>query len=231
VSGLIARQKKGSVMTIASVFLAVLMSAGTVTKNPVRLSRLPPCARFCEWLDSQAETGSFYDGIPETGDTRDTHTDPEATLNLPFGYPDSVSAILEGISGPLSISVSPSGLYIYVIGSDEDGIMILRTSNLETVGSISISDSSSTEDASLSEYDERDAAVHWPRVAVCVHPRGGYIYVADEADGTVSVFRIDDGVLVGRMKVGDSPTDITFNPAGDRAFVTCYDSNQIYVLE
>ena len=89
-------------------------------------------------------------------------------LSLPFGYPDSVSAVREGIFRPLSISVAHSGLYIYVIGSDEDGIMILRASTLE---------------------------------------------------------------IVGRISVGDSPSDIAFNPADDRAFVTCRDSDQIFVLE
>ena len=176
---------------------------------------------YAEWLDRQAETGGFYDGLPETDDSRGSEDAvPVESAGLPFGYPDSVAGVLEGIPEPASISIGPSGLYIYVMGSAEDGILVMRASSLEIVGAIAHGDTTGTS----------DQAAEASRV-IRVHPRGEYIYVVDPPGSSICIYDLDDGSLAGVVQVGEGPSDIAFNPAGNRAYVPCPDSDRIFVLE
>jgi DNA-binding beta-propeller fold protein YncE len=212
---------------IAAVLFAGLAMAGTQSKNPQATVKLPPCARYCEWMDSQEQTGSFYDDLPEYPGQAASDSVTGPVTSLPFGYPDSVGGVIEGIAGPISVTVAPSGLYLYVMGSSADGILVLRSSTLEITGTIPVFDADETGE----DTDCPDSAFSPGSVTIRIHPRGGYIYVLDGTGGNVAVYSTEDGRLAVTVRVGDRPSDLAFNPAGDRAYVTCRDSDQIFVLE
>jgi len=205
----------------ALLLLQVSAPAGGAPRSPCASVKLPPCAVYCEWLDSQKETGSFYDGLPENDGSPRPGSDPQdQPAGLPFGFPDSVTGVIEGIPAPLSVSVDPSGLYLYVMTQGSEGLLVVRLSSMEVAASSTIACAPAAGDR---------AAVPGP--VVRAHPRGTYLYVTNPADSTVSVFRTDDGSAAAVVKVWGCPSDIGFSPVGSRAYVPCCGSGRIFVLE
>jgi YVTN family beta-propeller protein len=209
------------VPAVLLLLLQLIVPAGGAPKSPSVTAKLPPCAVYCEWLDAQKETGSFYDGLPETdGSPRPASSTDEPPAGLPFGFPDSVTGVIEGIPAPVSVSVDPSGLYLYVMTAGDEGLLVVRLSSMEVIRSTGTADSSAT-----------DGGIAVPCPVVRVHPRGTYVYVTNPADSTVSVFLTEDGSAAAVVKVWGRPSDIGFSPVGSRAYVPCRDSGRIFVLE
>jgi DNA-binding beta-propeller fold protein YncE len=214
-------ERRGFVMfcTVVSLFLAFSLPVhGSFRKSSGSSVKLPGCAIWAERLDSQTERDSFYEGLPETDDSVETVVPVSLdTSALPFGYPDSVTGVIEGIPEPGSVCIEPSGLYLYVSSFSTGAVHVLRVSSLEQV-------------RILSTGFEPDPLHHHPGTLE-MHPRGDYIYITNPADGTVTVVRSLDGGLVTSIDIGQNPSDICFSPAGDRAYVTCRGSDQVFILE
>ncbi len=201
-----------------SLFLAFSLPVhGSFRKSSGCPVKLPGCAIWAERLDSQTERDSFYEGLPDSGDSVETAV-PESldTSVLPFGYPDSVAGVIEGIPEPGSVCIEPSGLYLYVCSFSTGAVHVLRVSSLEQV-------------RILSTGFEPDTIHHTGTLEM--HPRGGYIYITNPAEGTVIVVRSLDWGFVTSIDIGQSPADICFSPAGDRAYVACRGSDQVFILE
>ena len=215
---------------VISLFLALFPpNDGSLRKSSEDSIKLPGCAIWAEKLDSQTERDSFYDDLPEVSDSIETDV-PELVSSpaLPFGYPDSVAGVIEGIPEPDGICIEPSGLYLYVYSFTTEAVHVLRVSSMEQVRILSTGfDSAAGED----ERSGNEAGSANIRGTMEMHPRGDYIYLTNPDDGTVIVLRSLDGGMVLSIDVGQSPTEICFSPAGDRAYVTCRGSDQVYILE
>jgi len=186
-----------------SLFLAFSLPVhGSFRKSSDCPIKLPGCAIWAERLDSQTERDSFYEGLPDPGDSVET------------AVPDA--GVIEGIPEPGSVCIEPSGLYLYVCSFSTGALHVLRVSSLEQV-------------RILSTGFEPDTIHHIGTLEM--HPRGGYIYITNPAEGTVTVVRSLDGGFVTSIDIGQSPADICFNPAGDRAYVACRGSDQVFILE
>jgi len=203
---------------VMSLFLAFSLPVNeSFRKSSHGSIKLPGCAIWAERLDSQTEKDSFYEGLSDSGDFVETD-EAESMIPpvLPFGYPDSIAGVIEGIPEPGSICIDPSGLYLYIYSFSTGAVHVLRVSSMEQV-------------RILSTGFEPDPARHPGTLEM--HPRGGYIYVTNPVDSTVAVVSSLDGGLITSIDIGQSPVDICFSPAGDRAYVTCRGSDQVFILE
>ena len=71
---------------------------------------------------------------------------------------------------------------------------------------------------------------------VAVDPTGGFAYVANQGDDTVSVIDFyapptNSPAVTATIGVGSAPSWVAVNPAGTRAYVTNYGGNTVSVID
>ena len=64
-----------------------------------------------------------------------------------------------------------------------------------------------------------------------IHPGGKVVYVANEADNSVSVLDSDTGQLVTQIATGGRPRSIAFTPDGARGFIACETAHALTLVD
>jgi len=67
-------------------------------------------------------------------------------------------------------------------------------------------------------------------LSLAIEPDGGYIYVVNDNDGTVSIIQTSDNTVIKTVKVGDLPSSIAAEPNGNYVYVTNRESDTVSVI-
>ena len=131
------------------------------------------------------------------------------TIGSGSGYPDSVIAVIGGMSGPVGMDVTADGQYLYVACRGERLVRVYRTSDNIQADQISVGNGA---------YD------------VCILPNGQYAYVPNVADRTVSVIRMSDNAVIATVPVSDGPIHCEALPNSEYVYVSNQMGNSVSVV-
>jgi YVTN family beta-propeller protein len=125
------------------------------------------------------------------------------------GFPDSVVAVLTGMSDPVGIACSPDGRYVYVAARGDNEVVVIRSADNQVVARV-----------------RTGSGPH----AVCVLPDGKYAYVANCGSGDVAAVRLSDNTLVATVAVGGYPLYCQPTMDGQFVYVTNWSGQQVNVI-
>lgn len=131
------------------------------------------------------------------------------SISSQAGYPDTVTALLDGGSGPVGIAIDPLGQYLYVAARGGGELRVYRTSD---------------------NVLESRIAVGGGAYCVCILPNGQKAYVPNVADATVSVVRLSDRQVTATLRVGDGSNFCAALPNSQYVYVSNKEAGTISVI-
>jgi len=162
-------------------------------------------------------------------------------------------------NGPMGVSVTPNGDYVYVSNSGGDGygngtVSVIRTSdnNVSTIvvgfAPFGVSVTPNGEYAYVSDFGDNKVyvirtedntvvnpiTVEWCPFGVSVTPDGQYVYVCNFVSNSVSVIRTEDNTvhtITQTDGIGNGPFGVSVTPDGKYAYVSNLGDNKVSVIE
>ncbi|MGA7749574.1 MAG: beta-propeller fold lactonase family protein [Gallionella sp.] len=129
---------------------------------------------------------------------------------------ETPTATIAAGSNPFSVTVDPSGEYVYVVNSG---------TNPGTISQYSINS-----DGTLTTLGSTAPQTGTTPYSIAVDPVGPYAYVVNYGDGTISEYTISGGVLSltatlpAPVSGNNNPASITVDPSGSYVYVANYSS-------
>lgn len=159
-------------------------------------------------LDIQWSTEYFY--ALKSTDTNDGFVwSNEVSVNTPDLMPDSIITAINAGAGQQDACLSPDGMTIYILRGDQ--LIVANTMDYSVSRTVQLSSTSN-------------------RIAIT--ESGGFLYLANYTEDTVSVIRVSDYAEVALIPVGDFPYDICAisRPDGEYIYVCNTYSSTISVI-
>ncbi len=140
----------------------------------------------------------------------------EYTINNAALTPNTIAASVQAGTNPVSVTIDPSGQYVYVVNQ----------------GSNNVSQYTINSDGTLTALGSPVQTGTTPN-SLAADPVGSYAYVANYGDGTISEYSISGGALALAATVpappagNNAPASIAVDPTGQYAYVADYGSNTV----
>ncbi|MBI2778941.1 MAG: hypothetical protein HYX62_04055 [Gammaproteobacteria bacterium] len=164
----------------------------------------------------------------------------------PFTISNPIAAVDVGftqrqITVPLpdtfsSIVCTPPSDYVFqTVSFSSGGVQEIKRGPFSyalnpTDKTVSVVDLASTSVASASTASTIVNVGAAPR-AMAISPNGRYVYVSNYDDGTVSIIKAPEHVVVVTIVVGSKPSSMALSPDGRKLFVASEGENAVYVID
>ncbi|MGA9666547.1 MAG: beta-propeller fold lactonase family protein [Gallionella sp.] len=139
----------------------------------------------------------------------------EYTINNAALTPNAISASVQAGTHPVSVTIDPSGSYVYVLNATSDNVSQYTINSDGTLTPGSPIQTGTTPNS------------------LALDPVGSYAYVANYGDGTISEYNVSGGALALAATVpappagNNAPASIAVDPTGQYVYVADYASNTV----
>ena len=162
------------------------------------------------WLSCDACGDNDGDGF--VGTLCDNNVDPDDNDSFMIPNPNAVVKTVEiGVerTASRSMTISPSGDFLYIANGSDDTISVVKTSDLSVTAEIQTGSRSD---------------------GIIVSPGGHYLYTTNPDDSTVSVIRLTDNANIATLSLAATPSGMAISPDGQLLYVIKHTSKEITVI-